>query len=85
MPVRAGLGIAEDFDEPFFDAVRDGVLENAGLSIDLIPWHAEHIGEQAFRQTVAAYDADGHFQTLARKTNVAAGSHARRSRRSPAS
>ncbi len=59
-------------DEPLFDAVRDGVFEHARLSVDFVPRHAEHVGEQAFRQPVAPHDADRDLETLARQLDVAA-------------
>ncbi len=48
------------------------MLENARFGIDFVPRHAEHVGEQTLRQSVAAYDSDRDLETLSRQFDVTA-------------
>ena len=71
MAVRADLGIAEDGDQALLDAAGDRVLEAAGLGVDLVPRHAEHLGEKALGQAMAPQDAHGDRQPVAREFRFA--------------
>ncbi len=57
--VGAGLGVADGGEHALLEHGRHGVLEALGLLVDLVPGHAENVGEEALDQAVAADDAFG--------------------------
>ena len=57
--VRAGLGVADGGEHALLEHRRHRVLEALGLLVDLVPGDAEHVGEEALDQAVAAHDALG--------------------------
>ena len=57
VPVRAGLGVADRGEHAFLEHRRHRVLEPLRLLVHLVPGHAEHVGEEALDQAVAADDA----------------------------
>ena len=72
MSVRADLRIAEDRDEPLFDALGDRVLEPARFVVHFVPRHAEHVLQKHFGQPVAAHDAHRDAQALLGERRLAA-------------
>ena len=59
MAVGAGLGVADRGEHALLEDRRHGVLQALGLLVDLVPGNAEHVGEEALDQAVAADDALG--------------------------
>ena len=57
--VRAGLGVADRREHALLEHRRHRVLEALGLLVDLVPGHAQDVGEEALDQAVAAHDALG--------------------------
>ncbi len=57
--VRAGLGVADRGEHALLEHRRHRVLEALGLLVDLVPGNAEHVGQEALDQAVAADDALG--------------------------
>src|SRR5580700_2706888 len=72
MAVRTGARVAERRDETLLHAFGNGVLEDAGFGIDLVPRHLENVGKQTLRQPIAPYHADGDLQAFSRELDVAA-------------
>ena len=56
VPVRAGLRVADRREHALLQHRRHRVLESLGLLVDLVPRDAEHVGEEALDQPVAADD-----------------------------
>ncbi len=59
MPVGARLGVADGGEHALLEHGRHGVLEALGLLVDLVPGHAEDVGEEALDQAVPAHDPLG--------------------------
>ena len=57
--VRAGLGVADRRQHPLLEHRGHRVLEPLGLLVHLVPGDAEHVGEEALDQPVAADDRLG--------------------------
>ena len=57
--VRAGLGVADRREHALLEHRRHRVLQALGLLVDLVPGDAEHVGEEALDQAVAADDPLG--------------------------
>ena len=55
---------AELFDEFGFEGGGDGVFEALGLGVDLVPLHAEHLGEHAFDEMMTEGGAVGGLSTF---------------------
>ncbi len=59
MAVRAGLGVADRREHALLEHRRHRVLQPLGLLVDLVPGDAEHVGQEALDQAVAADDVLG--------------------------
>jgi hypothetical protein len=59
--MRARLGVADRGEHAFLEDGRHRVLETLGLLVHVVPWHAEHVGQEALDQPVAADDLLGVF------------------------
>ena len=57
--VRARLRVADGGEHALLEHGRHRVLQALGLLVDLVPGDAEHVGEEALDQPVAAHDALG--------------------------
>ena len=56
--VRAGRGPVEGDEEPVLDLLGQLVLERGGQAVGLVPGVAEHVGEEALDDAVAADGGD---------------------------
>ena len=59
IPVRARLAGAELFQQAPLEIGRDGVLQLLGFLMNLVPFHAENLGEHALDQMVPVEQAIG--------------------------
>ncbi len=62
--VRAGGGLAEHPVEGLFDLGGDDVLPLARLLVGVGPREAEHVGEEALGEAVAAHDGGGELEAV---------------------
>jgi hypothetical protein len=62
--VRTRLRVTDRGEHPLLERGRHRVLEPLGLLVDLVPWHAQHVGEEALDQAVAHHDLLGPLATL---------------------
>ena len=56
--VRAGVGLVQRHEEPLEHLVGELVLEADGQLVGLVPGVAEHVGEEALDDAVAADGGD---------------------------
>ena len=59
LPCGQVVGVAHEAGEGGFDRLGDDVLPLAGFRVGLGPGEAEHVGEEALGQAVAAHHALG--------------------------
>lgn len=52
--MRARRGIVENHPQPFLHLVADDMLPTPRLKVRLVPWQADHVGQQSFGEAVFA-------------------------------
>src|ERR1700722_146187 len=70
--MRTELRVAEDRHEAFLAPGADCVFEPARFFIHFVPWHPQDVREEAFRETMAAHDADRDAQAALGQLGLAA-------------